>query len=468
MEGRLMLFFTASATFLLIVASVALYKAIQHYMDGRIASFLAGIIDDTNGDLNEPGGVEEVANELAAPLTGTPPDWVRILNAKQEIAVETRGMSQRAPLAEFPPIPADGMGRLDYTDGNGHWMSLAVQAVNAHGARFTIEVAEDREPDREFLHELRWMLGGVVGAGVLFSAAMASVVTRRGLRPLRAMEQAVADVRMPHLAERIGGRSWPRELAPLALAFDRTMDRLAESFTRLSQFSADLAHELRTPIANLRGEAEVALTRVRTADEYRRVLESSLEEYERLTEMTSKLLFLARTEAEDAEVNLQEIDGRAVVEALLEFYEPWAEECGVVLQGAGKVTLRADAVLLRRALANLIENALHFTPPGGSVTIEIIPAGGISAVPRLHSTAPPEETPGKWIKIVVTDTGCGIAPEHLPKLFDRFYQADPSRRKGGTGLGLALVKSIMNLHGGSVTIISQPGAGTEAVLQFPI
>jgi two-component system heavy metal sensor histidine kinase CusS len=346
-------------------------------------------------------------------------------------------------------------------------MSLAVRTVNSHGARFTIEVAEDRKADREFLREFCWMLAGLVSVGVLFSAAMASVVTRRGLRPLRAMEQAVGDVRVPQLAERLGARAWPRELAPLALAFDKMMDRLVESFTRLSQFSADLAHELRTPIANLRGEAEVALTKERTADEYRHVLESSMEEYERLTEMTSKLLFLARTEAEEAEVNLQEIDGRAVIDAILEFYEPWAEERGVALQSSGNATLRADAVLLRRALANLIENALHFTPPGGSVSVEIISAGGISAVPQPHNTAPAREIPGKWIKIVVTDTGCGIAPEHLPKLFDRFYQADPSRRKGGTGLGLALVKSIMNLHVGSVAIISQPGAGTEAVLQFP-
>jgi len=462
-----MLLFTASATFLLIAVSVGLYGAIRHYMDRRIDPLLAGIIDDTTGDLNEPGGVQEVANELEASHARTPPYWVRILDRNQAIAVETRGMSERVPLTEFPPVPASGTGRRDYIDGNGHWMSVAIRRVDAPGADFTVEVAEDRHADREFLGELRWMLGGVVAAGVLFSGTMTSVVTRRGLRPLKAMEQAVADVRVPKLVERLGERSWPRELVPLALAFDQMMDRLVESFTRLSQFSTDLAHELRTPIANLRGEAEVALTRSRTADEYRRVLESSMEEYERLTEMTSKLLFLARTEAEEAEVNLQEIDARSVIEALLEFYQPWAEERSITLSSAGTASLRADAVLLRRALANLIENALHFTPPGGRVTIEIVLAGGVNAVLRLQSSTPPEEAPGNWLKIVVTDTGCGIAPEHLPKLFDRFYQADPSRRKGGNGLGLALVKSIMKLHGGSVAIISQPSVGTEVTLRFP-
>jgi two-component system heavy metal sensor histidine kinase CusS len=467
MEGQLMLLFTAGATLLLITASVTLYEAIHHYMDGRMDPLFAGIIDDTIGDLSEPDGVQDVATELAAARVGAPPYWMRILDGKLAIAVETRGMSERVPLAEFPPPPVAGTARRDYIDASGRWMSVAVRAVNAHGAPFIIQVAEDRNADREFLRELRWMLGSLVAVGMLFSTAIASIVTRRGLRPLKAMERAVADVRVPQLAVRLAERSWPRELAPLALAFDQMMDRLEESFNRLSQFSADLAHELRTPIANLRGEAEVALTRVRTADEYRRVLESSMEEYERLTEITSKLLFLARADAEETEANLREIDARTVIDGLVEFYEPWAEERGVAVQSAGNAALRADAVLLRRALANLIENALHFTPPGGRVTVEIIPAGALSAFPRIHNPTPSEEAPENCLKIVVADTGCGIAPEHMPKLFDRFYQADPSRRKGGAGLGLALVKSIMNLHGGSATITSRSGLGTEVTLRFP-
>ena len=323
-------------------------------------------------------------------------------------------------------------------------MSLGAQNIEAQGEKFTIQVAEDRREDVEFLRQLRWMLGGLIVGGAVFSGGMAIAVTRRGLRPLGAMERAVMQVRAPRLNERLGAHDWPRELTPLAAAFDEMLDRLEESFARLSRFSADLAHELRTPIANLRGEAEVALTRSRGAEEYRHVIESSLEEYERLTEMTTKLLFLARADADEAEVKPEDLDTRAMIDEMREFYEPFAAERGVTLKCAGQARVKADKVLLRRAVANLIENAVRFTPPGGEVTV---------------ATAEPGV-------ITVTDNGCGIAPEHLPRLFDRFYQADPARREGGTGLGLALVKSIMKLHGGTVTIASEPGRGTEATLRF--
>ncbi len=324
-------------------------------------------------------------------------------------------------------------------------MSVAAIDATGPGATYLIQVAQDRREDAGFLRSLRWMLGGLVAAGVLFAAGMARLVARRGLRPLKAMEQAVAQVRAPRLNERLAEREWPRELAPLAAAFDEMMDRLEESFSRLSEFSADIAHELRTPIANLRGEAEVALTRGRTSEEYRQVIESSMEEYARLTEMTAKLLFLARADAEEAEVKPEELDCRAAVDALCEFYDPYAEERGVVLKRQGNGMVNADAVLLRRAVANLIENALRFTPAREEVTVEVAEPGIVR----------------------VRDTGCGIPPEHLPRLFDRFYQVDPARRRGGHGLGLALVKSIMKLHGGTVTITSEPGRGTEATLRFP-
>lgn len=448
MKWRLLLLFTAGTTALLIGISAALYGAILHYMEGRADASLADKIEDARGDLGEPGGVEDVASELNAEAAARPAYWLRVIDANGNTAAETRGMSQWLPPSRFPAPLDNTMARSDTRAGRGRWMSLGVGTVTTGGKKYIIQVAEDRHPDREFLHELRWMLRGLVAGGILFSGAMALWVIRTGLRPLKGMEQALLQVRAPRLNARLATRRWPRELAPLVSAFDEMMDRLEESFTRLSQFSADLAHELRTPIANLRGEAEVALTRGRSAEEYRQVIESSMEEYGRLTAMTEKLLFLARADAEEAEVKPEQLDGRAAIDALWEFYEPYAEEKGVTLKCDGSGRLRADAILLRRAIANLIENALRFTPSGKQVTVEVA-QGAQGGVVR------------------VTDTGCGIAPEHLPRLFDRFYQVDPARREAGTGLGLALVKSIMELHGGTVTITSEPGRGTQATLTFP-
>ena len=445
MEARLMLLFTAGTAVLLIGISFTLYVAILHYMKGRADAFLADKIQDTRTHLDDADGVEDVATQLAAPVPGRASYWLRIMDAKSSTVAETRGMDQRVPSSQFPSPREDAMTGLDYRGRRGRWMSLATQVLTADGKKFVIQVAEDRRPDREFLHELRWILRGLVLTGILFSAGMARLATQRGLRPLKAMEQAVASVRAPHLTERLGNREWPRELVPLAAAFDEMMDRLEESFTRLSQFSADLAHELRTPIANLRGEAEVALTKSRSAEEYRHVIESSMEEYSRLTAMTEKLLFLARADAEEADVKLEELDARAAIDALSQFYEPYAEELGVILKCDGTGLVKADAILLRRAVANLIENSLRFTPRGGGVVVQVAKGGVVR----------------------VMDTGSGIAPEHLPRLFDRFYQVDPSRREAGTGLGLALVKSIMKLHGGTVSITSELGRGTVATLKFP-
>ena len=244
---------------------------------------------------------------------------------------------------------------------------------------------------------------------------------------------------------------WPRELAGLASEFDAMLQRLEDSFQRLSQFSADIAHELRTPINNLMGEAEVALTRERNSKEYASVIASSLEEYHRLAELIDSLLFLAR--AENADLSLQKSWFRVADELAqpLSYHELQATESEVTLSFSGDAPLFADSTLFRRAISNVVSNALKHTPPGGNVTVEVA---------AVHDA----------VKISIKDDGVGISPEHLPRLFDRFYRVDASRAAAtaGTGLGLAIVKSIVDLHGGSVTIESELGNGTLVTLVFPV
>jgi two-component system heavy metal sensor histidine kinase CusS len=226
------------------------------------------------------------------------------------------------------------------------------------------------------------------------------------------------------------------------------LHRLEDSFVRLSQFSADIAHELRTPIGNIRGEGEVALTRSRTADEYREVIESTIVECQHLGHIVDNLLFLARTEAAEGYLERTSFDGRAAIERIAAFHEPIAEEQNVTIGCTGEARFEADEMLFGRAVHNLVENAIRHTPSGGSIEISIANRGA-------HS------------EVQVRDTGRGIASEHLPRVFDRFYRADSSRSSEGVGLGLALVKSIMDLHGGSAGIESTPGKGTTVTLSFP-
>jgi two-component system heavy metal sensor histidine kinase CusS len=230
------------------------------------------------------------------------------------------------------------------------------------------------------------------------------------------------------------------------------LERLEESFERISRFTADIAPDLRTPVKNIRGEAEVALARPRTVDEYRDALESSLEEAVRLSELIGDLLFLARAESPLTELHQEKVNVGELLGTVLEYYEASASNAGISLVNQGTEPLNAvlDRSLLLRAVSNLVSNAIAHTLPGGAVTLKATPEDGA-------------------IRIDVCDTGVGIPAEALPRVFDRFYRVDPSRSKssGGTGLGLAIVQSIMTLHGGSAAISSQPGSGTQVTLRMP-
>jgi len=231
------------------------------------------------------------------------------------------------------------------------------------------------------------------------------------------------------------------------------LDRLEDSFRRLSQFSADIAHELRTPMNNMRGEAEVALSRARSVEEYREALTSCLEESVRLSDLIENLLFLARAESPGMQLKREPVQVVRDLGAICEYYEAAAAECKVTLstRSGEEVVYPFDRSLLQRALGNLVVNALDHTPPGGAVWLSAVADRG-------------------RVRIEVSDTGCGIPAEDLPRVFDRFYRADRARSSqfGGVGLGLAIVKGIVTLHGGWTEVESQVGKGTRIVLSFPV
>lgn len=216
-------------------------------------------------------------------------------------------------------------------------------------------------------------------------------------------------VQASQLNQRVHRDHWPKELDSLAAAFDQMLVRLEESFERLSRFSADLAHELRNPIQNLCGEAEVALARTRTAAEYREVIELSFEEYQRLARMIDSLLFLARAENAETRLNRVTFEVGSQIDLILDLYDAAAREQDIRLCREGDADLCADPMLFRRGVSNLVSNALQHTAGGGQICVLVV-----------------TENDGT-IEIQVRDTGCGISPEHLPRIFNRFYRADPAR-----------------------------------------
>ncbi|MBI2316973.1 MAG: heavy metal sensor histidine kinase [Betaproteobacteria bacterium] len=313
-----------------------------------------------------------------------------------------------------------------------------------------ITVALDvREEHNQSLSRFRARLSFALAAQVILAVLLGSLLAHRGLRPVRRFAAYAALVTSKHLDKRLDESTVPAELAQLVLAFNSMLARLQESFRQLEDFSSDLAHELRTPINSLMGQAEVALSGVRTTEEYRRLLQANLEEYSRLSRMIADMLFLAHAAEQHLSLKREAVDVRAEIQKVLEFYDALLEDRGLRASLSGEATVSADRSLLQRAVTNLLSNAIRYAPRGEVIGIAI------------------SREDGGGVSIEVSNAGPGIAAEHLPRIFDRFYRIDGGRTREHTGLGLAIVRSIMRLHGGEVTVASVPGDLTRFRLVFP-
>jgi two-component system, OmpR family, heavy metal sensor histidine kinase CusS len=448
--SQLILLFTLAATLLLACGLGVFYWIVVRHAFAEDNVVLADRVDALQTSLEQRGGLALVAPEInAAGGRRRAPFLVRVLDPAGAIIGQTPGMETLLPVNIFPSAASRETAVPVEHRVDGKLFALTTRPASAGGQQFTIQVAQDRSSDEQVERRFGILVLVVLSGSILASILIAIPVTRRGLRPLEEMKRSLERIGPTHLKERVASASWPRELQPMAVAFDEMLKRLDDSFTRLSQFSADLAHELRTPIANMLGEAQVALSRDRSSAEYRETIESTIGECERLSGIADNLLFVARADAASEPVARKRFDARAAVEKIAEFYETIAEDRHVAINCSGQGEIFADPALFERAVGNLVDNALRFTPENGSIQIAL----------AEHPTD---------FEVDVRDNGSGIAPEHLPRVFDRFYRAESSRGSDGAGLGLALVKSIVDLHGGTARIQSEPGCGTTVTLIFPL
>jgi two-component system heavy metal sensor histidine kinase CusS len=447
--SQLVFLFTLAAAFLLSCGLGVFYWLVVQHAFEEDNAVLADKISVLSADL-KAGGPKVTDEELKSVRTEEHPVYsVRVVDSAGRTVTETLGMNRLLPPSIFPsPHISTSSTRnpKNYRVG-GRLFSLLATVEEANGQPYTIQVAQDRSTDDRFTKEFGALVAVVLAFGILASILIAITVTKHGLRPLGEMTRSLGRIGPTHLSERVLPVGWPHELQPLAVAFDAMLKRLEDSFARLSQFSADLAHELRTPITNILGEGQVALTRNRTPAEYREVIESTVAECERLSGIVDNLLFVARADAAREPIERKQFDGRAALEKIATFYRTIAEDRHVTINCTGEGEIYGDPVLLSRAVSNLVDNALRFTPDGGAIQLSI-------AARPTHS------------EVTVADSGCGIPSEHLPRVFDRFYRVDSSRSSAGAGLGLALAKSIVDLHGGSAKIESTVNRGTTVVLTF--
>jgi two-component system heavy metal sensor histidine kinase CusS len=271
-------------------------------------------------------------------------------------------------------------------------------------------------------------------------------IARVGLRPLKLLSREAQLLSPRKLSQRLRISPLPAELSDLAGAFNGALGRLEAAYTQLESFNADVAHELRTPLTNLIGETQVALSRKRTAQQFQEVLQSNLEEIERLRSIVNDMLFLARADQGEAATGLVRAPVAREIGKTIEFLEFVLDETQETVKIDGDVQAEAliETALFRRAMANLLENAIEHSHSGAEIRVDIV---------RQQSQ----------IRIGVANPGESIPPKHLPMLFDRFYRVDAARYNGkthGHGLGLAIVKAIATMHGGDVFASSADGITT--------
>jgi len=288
---------------------------------------------------------------------------------------------------------------------------------------------------------------------VLLTAAVGGFwLSRRALSPVDRMTAAALEISVSRLDRRVDVPDANDELGRLAVAFNAMIDRLQQSFTEMQRFTADAAHELRTPLAVLRSEAEVALRTARPAEGYQEVLVSQLEEIERLSRLADQLLFLCREDASPPLVAEKPVRVDAVLESVGSQMQAAAEARGVTLavRPPPTCTVDVDVDRLHRLFVNLLDNAIKYTPEGGHVQV---------TGRRDNGT----------VELTVADTGIGVAPDQIPHLFQRFYRVDPSRNgRDGAGLGLAICQSIVQGHRGTIQVESDPGRGTRVKVRLPV
>ena len=453
---RLTLMFVAAATTVLLMLGFVIASSVEQHFEELDMEVLSGKMELTRQGLHgvtSQVGLTEFTHQLARSLVGHHGLEVMVLDADRAVIFATAGAifepeMVAAQASQVPPRPA--LWHLGEQTFRGIAQQIPTSASDSTGRPVSVVVAAATDIGhhqaymQSFLQTL-WVF--VAGAAVLIGV-LGWVAVRRGLTPLRTMREQAQVVNAQQLSHRLAVQSVPQELAELAESLNDMLARLEVAFARLSDFSSDIAHELRTPVSNLMTQTQVALSRPRNATEYREILESNAEELEHMARMISDMLLLARAEHGLVTSSGASFTLASEICALFDYYDAVAEEKGLQLVLTGDATVAADRLMLRRALANLLSNAIRHATPHTKLQVDI-------------------STYEDVVSIGLENSGDVIPPEFLERIFDRFFRVDAARQRSeGTGLGLAIAKSIVLAHGGRISA-SSAQARTRFTVTLP-
>lgn len=464
---RRLTFFISLATIVTFAAfaGIMLHSVQKHFAEQdvnnlqQINATLLTVLENT-GDSEQ-----QKQDKISTVLASYQPISVLLLTPQKQVLYSSADGQDLLPLlasAEFKNnqgtenvfLWTDARGHLS-RHGGGEMKPASYRIISSSvnspdGAPNTLLIALSIDFHLHYLDALKHNLLLIACAMSLLIVFIVLFAVHKGHQPLRNVSGKIKNITSENLDIRLDPAKVPIELEQLVISFNSMIARIEDVFRRQANFSADIAHEIRTPITNLVTQTEIALSQTRTREELEDVLYSSLEEYNRMSKMVSDMLFLAQADNNQLIPERIPLDLQAEANKVFEFFEAWAEERNVGLRMEGHVSMiEGDPLMIRRVVNNLLSNAIRYTPAGQSVTVRV-------------------QEKGEWAELAVENPGTPIEEEHLPRIFDRFYRVDPSRqRKGeGSGIGLAIVKSIVVAHRGRISIVSD-AASTRFILLFP-
>jgi len=457
---RLALLFSVVAVICFFSVGAYLYQTLSHEMGQRDDGDLVSKMIVIRHQVSKFETVDALLLDQQALLITVFGDQgysLQVKGPEGRLLLRNREPAQAVPASDVVPADRDPVEEDVKAESPTVGSSRVLRAIalldnkDGHAIPLTVTLALERSSRTITLAHYAVDLLLAIGLGAVLATAFGYLVIRYSMRPLRSVIGKANDISTHRLSTRLSVQQVPTELIELGSAFNAMLGRLEEGVQRLSGFTADLAHDLRTPITALMVETQVALSRPRSNEEYQVLMSSNLEEYERLSRMIENTLFLARIDNAQMGLNKEPLHIQAELKRISEYFEGLAEDGQIAMEvSAEDLVIDADAILLQRTISNIVSNALRYTPQGGKI--------------RLSAA---ETNDG--VEIRIGNTGPGLPAEHLPHIFERYYRGDSARTASShsTGLGLAIVRAIMELHGGSVRAQSTPGEWTEFILHFP-
>jgi two-component system heavy metal sensor histidine kinase CusS len=459
---RIALLVAAAGLAVLSVAGYALDRTLATRLERRDEAELRNIGKAAVKEANKLGQLRHVAggHRLREDRRALEQDLLDAMVGQEGLAMTAYGPEGTVLVQSGRRLPPADAGSRPYGDepvraftlDGTPWRLLGADLRTADTPSETLRIEVGRNGQlREALQaESRRNLAEIIALAAAAIALLGAWVVWSGLRPLREVTGAVGRITADRLDQRLVRPAHGAEVQELVDGFNRMLDRLDAGFEQLSRFSADLAHEFKTPLANLLMQSQVSLARPRSVADYQSLLASNIEEMERLSRMVENMLFLARADQSQTPARVEAFDAHAALERLAAYFEPLTDDKGLRIAIAGQATVHADADLFRRALGNVLANAVRHATPGTTIDVTVQASGADAVV------------------IAVGNTGDAVSPDDLPHLFERFYRADRARQgaAGSSGLGLAIVRSVMDLHGGSAGARCE-GDRFTVTLRFP-